>query len=104
MFIEVSPIATAHNLRSAVSDDFWGDVVTEIELLPHIPTESLDGIEGFSHLEIIFHFSQADEGKIVYSGNPRENPTWPKVGIFAQRKKDRPNRLGLITVELIRRE
>ncbi|RYZ19267.1 MAG: tRNA (N6-threonylcarbamoyladenosine(37)-N6)-methyltransferase TrmO, partial [Chitinophagaceae bacterium] len=28
---------------------------------------------------------------------------WPKVGIFAQRNKDRPNRIGLVTVELLER-
>jgi len=32
---------------------------------------------------------------------PRGNPAWPAVGIFAQRAKDRPNRIGLATCELI---
>jgi tRNA (Thr-GGU) A37 N-methylase len=32
---------------------------------------------------------------------PRNNPAWPEVGIFAQRVKNRPNRLGLSTCELV---
>ncbi len=32
---------------------------------------------------------------------PRGNPEWPAVGIFAQRAKNRPNRLGVSTCELV---
>lgn len=38
---------------------------------------------------------------IVFSGRPRGNPNYPLVGIFGQRKKDRPNTIGLCTVELL---
>jgi tRNA (Thr-GGU) A37 N-methylase len=33
--------------------------------------------------------------------HPRNNPAWPQVGIFAQRGKNRPNRLGLTTVRIL---
>jgi tRNA (adenine37-N6)-methyltransferase len=36
--------------------------------------------------------------------HPRNNPAWPRVGIFAQRGKNRPNRLGLATVRILKRE
>ena len=29
---------------------------------------------------------------------------WPEVGIFAQRNKDRPNRIGITSVRLLKRE
>jgi tRNA (adenine37-N6)-methyltransferase len=38
---------------------------------------------------------------MVYSGRPRGNPAYPVMGIFCQRKKDRPNKLGLCTVALL---
>lgn len=38
---------------------------------------------------------------IVYSGRPRGNLLYPKEGILGQRKKDRPNTIGLCTVESI---
>jgi tRNA-Thr(GGU) m(6)t(6)A37 methyltransferase TsaA len=101
MQITLTPIAIVSNVRDKPVDDFWGDTVSEITLLDHIPTEALDNIEEFSHLEIIYYFDKADPGKIVFSGHPRGNSDYPKMGILGQRKKDRPNQLGLCTVELI---
>ena len=101
MDIVLKEIATVKNKRTAPIDDNWLDVISEIELAAHIPTEAFDHIEDFSHLEIIYYFNQVKEDTILYSGRPRGNPDYPKVGILAQRKKDRPNRIGLCTVELI---
>ena len=43
-----------------------------------------------------------DEAKInLGSRHPRGNEAWPKVGIFAQRAKARPNRIGITTCELV---
>ena len=66
---------------------------------------SLDGIEGFSHLEILYVFHLADDGNIQSAArNPRNDPAYPKVGIFAQRGKNRPNKIGATIVELIGKE
>ena len=43
---------------------------------------------------------QQDAPPAPSSRHPRGNTAWPRVGIFAQRAKDRPNRLGLTTCEL----
>jgi tRNA-Thr(GGU) m(6)t(6)A37 methyltransferase TsaA len=104
MEIILQPIAIVKNIRTGISDDYWGSVVSEIELLPHIPADAFDGIDGFSHLEIIFSFNQSDPSKVVFKGYPRGNKAWPEVGIYAQRKKDRPNALGLTITELVKRE
>lgn len=101
MQINLQPVATVSNTRLTPTDDFWGGVVSEITLLPHIPEDAFKGIEDFSHLEIIYYFNKVDPAKIVYSGHPRGNKDWPEMGIFCQRKKDRPNQLGLCTVELV---
>jgi tRNA-Thr(GGU) m(6)t(6)A37 methyltransferase TsaA len=100
MQITLHPIATVGNIRLTPTDDFWGNVISEITLLPDVPADAFKGIEAFSHLEIIYYFDKVDPWKIVYPGHPRGNPDWPEVGIFCQRKKDRPNKLGLCTVEL----
>jgi tRNA-Thr(GGU) m(6)t(6)A37 methyltransferase TsaA len=101
MDITLQPIATITNKRPSPTDDFWGDTISEITLLPHIPEDAFKGIEEFSHLEIIYFFDKAEDSKIVFSGRPRGNPAWPEMGIFCQRKKDRPNHLGLCIVELL---
>lgn len=102
MPIHLNPVAAVMNSRKDLSDDFWGTVISEIELNENIPAEAFNGIDEFSHLEIIFYFDKTDGSKIVFNGHPRGNKNWPDVGIFAQRKKDRPNGIGLTIVELIK--
>jgi tRNA-Thr(GGU) m(6)t(6)A37 methyltransferase TsaA len=102
MEIKLTPIGTVKNSRLKPTDDFWEEVVTEIELAEHIPTEAFNHISDFSHLEIIYYFDKVEDENIVFQGHPRGNPNYPSVGIFGQRKKDRPNKIGLCTVELIK--
>lgn len=103
--IQLAPVARVHNSRRRVVDDYWGGMVSEIVLEASLPMESLDGIEAFSHAEIIFYFHRIGQEKPVGgTRRPRGNPDFPLVGIFAQRNKDRPNRLGLTTVRILRRE
>ncbi|MEO6939693.1 MAG: SAM-dependent methyltransferase [Candidatus Kapaibacterium sp.] len=101
MEITLTPIATVKNSRTSPTDDYWENVIAEIELADHIPTEAFDNISDFSHLEVTYYFDKVDSKDIVFSGRPRGNPDYPVVGIFGQRKKDRPNRIGLCTVELL---
>ncbi|TGL08335.1 tRNA (N6-threonylcarbamoyladenosine(37)-N6)-methyltransferase TrmO [Leptospira bouyouniensis] len=101
MKIELKPVAFVRNVRTKPIDDEWSSVVSHIILAPDIPHSALQGIKEFSHLEIIYYFDQVIKQEIVYENHPRGNTNYPKVGIFAQRKKDRPNQLGICTVELI---
>ena len=103
--ITLKPIGYVRNTRLDLDDDNWGSVASEIRLDESLPEESLAGIETFSHAEIVFTFDQvADEKEIPLSRHPRGNKDWPKVGIFAQRNKDRPNHLGLTIVSIVKRE
>ncbi len=104
MSIILEPVAFVKNTRTDLSDDYWGTVISEIELLPHVPSKAFNGIEEFSHLEIVFHFDKSDRSKAVFFGHPRGNKGWPEVGIYAQRKRDRPNAIGITIAELVKRE
>jgi tRNA (Thr-GGU) A37 N-methylase len=101
MDYNVRAIAYIRNDRSEALDDRWDDVVSTIELAQDVPSESLQGIGDFSHVEIVFF---ADWAEDVPPGpwhrRPRGNPQWPDVGVFAQRNKDRPNRILLTTVAI----
>lgn len=101
MEIKLKPVGSVRNSRKIPSDDFWGSIISEIELSADIPSEAFEGISAFSHLEVIYFFDKVNESEIVYSGRPRGNAAYPFVGIFGQRKKDRPNKLGLCTVQLL---
>lgn len=101
MEIILQSIATVKNSRTEPIDDNWATIIADIELADHIPTEAFDNISDFSHLEIIYYFDKVKESDIVFAGRPRGNPNYPLMGIFGQRKKDRPNPIGLTTVELL---
>jgi len=104
MKIELTPIAYVKNSRTEIEDDNWGAIISEIILADHIVTDALDGIETFSHLYIIFYMDKVlDEKAKAQSRHPRNNLALPKLGTYAQRNKNRPNKLGLTTVELIER-
>jgi len=100
--IEIKPVAFVKNLRILPKDDHWGDVISEIKLAEDIHPDALKGIEAFSHLDIIFYFHQVKEDQIQYQARrPRNNQNYPETGIFAQRGKNRPNRLGATVVTLL---
>ena len=95
MSFTVNPIAIVKARRSKAEDDDWGDEVARIELVSPYGPDSLQGLAEFSHVEVLFVFHQVDEARIVTGArHPRNNPAWPAVGIFAQRGKNRPNRIG----------
>lgn len=101
--IEIKPIGIIKNSRTEPMDDNWSSIESIIELADELADECFDGIDQFSHLEIIYYFNKTSL-TFLASEHPRENKQYPKVGIFAQRKKDRPNHLGATMVKLVKRE
>jgi len=104
MKIELTSIGYVKNERKEVADDQWGQIISEIVLEENIIEEALEGIEAFSHLEVIFYMDKvSDEKAKAQHRHPRNNSDLPKLGTFAQRNKNRPNKIGLTTVELLER-
>ncbi|MEV0895317.1 SAM-dependent methyltransferase [Actinoplanes sp. NPDC049802] len=100
----MTPIGIVHNERTTPEDDYWGKIDSVIELDPtQVDAESTLGLEEFSHLEVIFSFHLCDPAKTTRGArHPRGDTAWPKVGVLAQRVKDRPNHLGVSRCELLR--
>jgi tRNA-Thr(GGU) m(6)t(6)A37 methyltransferase TsaA len=103
--IELCPVGFVRASRSQVVDDFWGEEESCIALTEEYPAESLAGLNEFSHCEVLFFLSQVDPTKIIDGArHPRNNLDWPKVGVFAQRTKNRPNRIGSTICRVVRIE
>ncbi len=103
--INLEPIGHVRSTRRELLDDDWDSVAAAIELTADFAPEALAGLEDFSHAEVIFHFDRVAETGIERGArHPRGNTQWPRVGIFAQRAKDRPNRLGSTIVEILERD
>jgi tRNA-Thr(GGU) m(6)t(6)A37 methyltransferase TsaA len=99
----VTPIGYVRSSRAEAIDDDWESVRASIALdEARFSADSLAGLAEFSHLEVVYLFDQVEESD-VQSGarHPRGNPDWPEVGIFAQRAKMRPNRLGVTACRLL---
>jgi len=100
--LPITPVAYVRGGRSAPEDDNWGKERAVIELAETLPPEALAGLDAFSHAEIIFQFHLVPDSKIETGARrPRGNPDWPMVGIFAQRGKNRPNRIGVTVCRIV---
>lgn len=100
--VSITPIGYVRSQRKKVEDDFWGGVESTIELLPsNFEVGSLAGLSDFSHAYVVFYMHEVDKDKIITSArHPRNNSAHPKVGIFSQRGKNRPNQIGLTCVRI----
>lgn len=101
---EIAAIGTVRGARAEATDDFWGGAESRIVLNEQVEESALEGIEAFSHCEVLFVFDRVPDAKIVRGArHPRGNPAWPLTGILAQRAKNRPNRLGSTICRVVRR-
>lgn len=100
----VEPIGYVRSSRGAAVDDDWDSVSAVIELDPaQLQPDATAGLDSFSHIEVVFLFDQVDPQAVCRGArHPRGNTAWPRVGILAQRAKDRPNRIGLTTCRVLR--
>ena len=89
--------------RSAATDDDWGASRARIDLDPdRFTPDALAGLADFSHIEVVFLFHGVDEARVETGARrPRGRADWPLVGIFAQRGRARPNRLGVTVCQVV---
>ncbi|WP_433511841.1 SAM-dependent methyltransferase [Nonomuraea sp. CA-143628] len=101
--VSLQPVGTVVGGRTEAFDDDWNTEEAVIRLDgSRFTPDSLAGLEAFSHLEVVFQFHLVDPASVNTSARrPRGNPDWPLVGIFAQRGKNRPNRLGVSRCRLL---
>lgn len=101
--IVLKQLGQVHCPRTEVIDDFWGSTISTIELDSSLFTpEAVQGLTGYSHLLVVYYLDKVPDEKVLWSaGHPRGNKDWPKVGVLAQRKKDRPNKIGVSVCELL---
>ena len=101
--IQMKPIGVVRTGRNEPVDDNWDSVETTIELDPReFTADATASLADFSHIEVIYHFDRVPDDEVQKGArHPRGRKDWPMVGIFAQRGKGRPNRIGLCTARLL---
>jgi tRNA (adenine37-N6)-methyltransferase len=103
MSIVMTPVGRVEGGRDVPEDDDWGGSRARIVLdAGRFDDEALMGLDTFSHAEVIYVFDRVTDDQIVTGArHPRGNKAWPKIGIFAQRGKNRPNRIGVTVCEIV---
>jgi tRNA-Thr(GGU) m(6)t(6)A37 methyltransferase TsaA len=100
--LTLRPVAVVHSTRTQAVDDDWDSETTTIALTEEYGPEALLGLVEFSHLEVAYVFHLVDPVRPVsLTRHPRGNEDWPLTGIFAQRGRELPNRIGISTCELL---
>jgi tRNA (adenine37-N6)-methyltransferase len=101
--MDVEPIGWVQSSRTDAIDDDWDAVTAAISLDPaQFTSGAVAGLNEFSHIEVVFVFDQVEPSDIESGArHPRGNAQWPAVGIFAQRAKMRPNRIGVSICRLL---
>lgn len=103
MNFTIQPVGAVRGGRVEAIDDDWGPSRAFIDLDPaRFGPEALFGLADFSHAEIVFVFDRITGAEIVTGARrPRGREDWPLVGIFAQRGRNRPNRLGVSVCRVV---
>ncbi len=105
--MEIKPIAYIHTdfkekfgipRQSGRVKELTAKIVFEPEFSS---PDALRGIEGFSHLWLIFDFSLSHTDKFSPTVRPPRLGGNERVGVFASRSPFRPNSLGLSSVKLL---
>lgn len=101
MEIVMRPIGYVRNEVTQRKDVSWGNDVSSI-VLEESYFSGLKGLEDFSHVTILYYL---DKAKYVpekhLQRRPQNREDMPLVGIFSQRGKDRPNQIGMTSVEIV---
>ncbi|WP_072384303.1 SAM-dependent methyltransferase [Novosphingobium sp. NDB2Meth1] len=103
MDYQIKAIGHVQGGRVDPIDDAWGASRSVIALdTEQFGPEALAGLDAFSHVEIVFVFDKVAPDKIETGARyPRGRKDWPLTGIFAQRGKNRPNRLGVTVCKIV---
>lgn len=103
--IVIEPVAIVVGGHIEVHDDNQGGVESVIRLNPEYPEETLLGLDDFSHLEVVWHFSKASrEDVALHARSPRNDARWPPSGTFAHRNHRRPAQIAVSHPRLLRIE
>ena len=103
MAIVMEPVGHVRGGRAEPIDDDWGASRARIVLdAARFGQDALQGLGDFSHVEVVFVFDRVSAADIETGArHPRGRTDWPRVGIFAQRAKDRPNRIGVSVCRIV---
>lgn len=100
--VSIRPIGVVRNGVKQPRMDGWEHVRSDILFREEL-TQALDGIEGYSHVIVVFAFDRVPESEQRLRVRPRGDERLPEQGVLATRSQVRPSPLGVSVVRLLRR-
>jgi tRNA-Thr(GGU) m(6)t(6)A37 methyltransferase TsaA len=100
--VSLRPIGVVRTSVREPRPDGWEGLRSDVILKPEL-TPALDGIEGYSHIIVVFAFDRVPESEQRARVRPRGDARIPEQGVLATRSQVRPNPLGVSVVRLLRR-
>ncbi len=97
----LTPIGHVRNSIKEKMKHGWGSVESELVIESGF-LNLLDGLEGFSHIIVLFQMHQVS-GEVPVKVHPQGREDLPLVGLFATRAPHRPNSVGVSVVKLLER-
>ncbi len=89
---QINPVGIVRKTNTSVSIEIFNEY-----------TDALLGLDGFSHIVVLFWFDQNDtaDKRRVLQVHPRKDPHNPLTGVFATHSPQRPNLIGLTVCKII---
>jgi tRNA-Thr(GGU) m(6)t(6)A37 methyltransferase TsaA len=100
--VSVRPIGVVRNNVRQPRPDGWGAVRSDIIIRDDL-VEALDGIDGYSHLIVVFAFDRVPESELRQRIRLRGHAAIPEQGVLATRSQLRPSPIGVSVVPLLKR-
>ena len=94
----MTPIGIVERVQDSNVKD--REVVSKVVLKNEL-VDALEGLDGFSHVWIIFWMHMASDRRHKLKTRPRGREGAPLLGVYATRSPSRPNPIGLTLVELL---
>jgi tRNA (adenine37-N6)-methyltransferase len=100
--VSVRPIGVVRNGVRQPRPDGWEFVKSDVILREEL-TPMLDGIDGYSHIIVVFSFDRVPESEQRERVRPHGDARIPEQGVLATRSQLRPSPLGVSVVRLLKR-
>jgi tRNA-Thr(GGU) m(6)t(6)A37 methyltransferase TsaA len=82
--------------QGAAEEEGWAEIEIDAAW-----SEALDGIDGFSHIWVIWWLDRSDTPPASHKVHPEGRPEMPLVGLFATRSPRRPCPIAITAVRLL---
>ncbi len=99
--INLISVGTVRNSITDTKHKDWQSVISQIVVKKDLEA-ALDGVDGFSHLIIIYWMHKLPpKQKPPTKVHPKGDQSLPLTGVFATRSPTRPNPIGMTVVKLL---